>query len=226
MNDQEIVLYFNERRLEVLEAWLLKSRSSPEHELQSALNTLYEQTVPQDQRIELEAQIELEREHEAAAREAARRFAVVHFHEGDDDFFFTSELRNSFYSIANLYRSTLKDEIGKHSLDNVVLHAFIGCQPIHEMTFSALCDAMPNDHRITALVEFDFDHNTVSICESSDNAWWTYALKDVSTAVYKAERKEGLTLDARREIFSTALEGKEIVFEDQTLETESPILQM
>lgn len=68
------------------------------------------------------------------------------------------------------------------------------------MTFSVLCSAMPNDPRITALVEFDFDHDTISVCESSDNAWWTYNLKDVSTAMYKAERKEGLSLDARHEI--------------------------
>ena len=92
------------------------------------------------------------------------------------------------------------------------------------MTFSVLCNAMPNDPRITALVEFDFDHDTVSVCESSDNAWLTYNLKDVSTAMYKAERKEGLSLDARHEIFATALEGKEITFDEG--EDESPDLQM
>lgn len=106
MTDEEIVLYFNEHRLAKLESYLLKDGSSVEHELQNLLDRFYEQTVPEHERMEVEAQIELEREREAAAREASCRFAVVHFHEGDDDFFFTSELRNSFYSIANLYRST------------------------------------------------------------------------------------------------------------------------
>ena len=92
------------------------------------------------------------------------------------------------------------------------------------MTFSVLCNAMPNDPRITALVEFDFDHNTVSVCESSANAWVSYNLKDVSAAMYKAERKEGLSLDARHEIFAAALEGKEITFDE--VEDESPDLQM
>ena len=174
--------------------------------------------------MEVEAKIELEREREAAEREASRRFAVVHFHEGDDDFFFTSELRNSFYSIANLYRSTLKDEVGKYTLDSIAQSNFSGCQTINDMTFSVLCSAMPNDPRITALVEFDFNHNTISVCESSGNAWRTYDLKDVSAAMYKAERKEGLSLDARHEIFAVALEGKEITFDDS--EDESPDLQM
>ncbi len=92
------------------------------------------------------------------------------------------------------------------------------------MTFSVLCSAMPNDPRITALVEFDFNHNIISVCESSGNAWRTYDLKDVSAAMYKAERKEGLSLDARHEIFATALEGKEITFDEG--EDESPDLQM
>ncbi len=181
MTDEELVLYFNEHRLAKLESYLLKNGSSVEHELQNLLDRFYEQTVPEHERMEVEAQIELEREREAAEREASRRFAVVHFHEGDDDFFFTSELRNSFYSIANLYRSTLKDEVGKYTLDSIAQSNFSGCQAINNMTFSVLCSAMPNDPRITALVEFDFDHNTVSVCESSDNAWWTYSLPRTTT---------------------------------------------
>lgn len=224
MNDEEIVLYFNEHRLRKLESYLLKDGSSVEHELQNLLNRFYEQTVPENERIEVEAQIELEREREAAEREAARRFAVVHFHEGEDDFFFTSEVRNNFYSIANLYRSTLKDEIGKNTLDSIALNNFLACEPISDMTFSVLCSAMPNDPRITALVEFDFDRSTVSVCENSANVWQTYSLKDVSTAMYKAERKEGLSLETRHEIFATALEGKEITFD--TSEDEGPALQM
>lgn len=224
MNDIDITVYFSEHRFKKLESHLLKDGSSVEHELVNLLDRLYEQTVPEHERMEVEAQIELEEEQEAATREAARHFAVVHLHEGDDDFFFTSDLRNSFYSIAHLYRASLKDEIGKYTLDSIAHSNFSGCQTINDMTFSVLCSAMPNDPRITALVEFDFDHDTVSVCESSDNAWWTYNLKDVSTAMYKAERKEGLSLDARHEIFATALEGKEITFDEG--EDESPALQM
>ena len=84
MTDEEIVLYFNEHRLAKLESYLLKDGSSVEHELQNLLDRFYEQIVPEHERMEVEAQIELEREREAAQREASRRFAVVHFHEGDD----------------------------------------------------------------------------------------------------------------------------------------------
>lgn len=52
------------------------------------------------------------------------------------------------------------------------------------------------------------------IRESGDNAWRAYNLKNVSTAMWKAERKEHLPLTARHEIFATALEGKEITFDE------------
>lgn len=213
MNDEEIILYFNERRLEKLKSYLWNSGTSVEHELQKLLDGFYKQTVPEHERLEVEAQFEIEKELEAAQREAARRFAVVHFHEGNDDFFFISELRNDFYSVANLYRHTLKDEIGRYPLESISLCGFAGCQPISDRSFSSLCEDMRDDQRITAVIEFDFDRNKISVSERDENTWRVYDLKDVSTAMYKAERKGGLSLETRHEIFATALEGKEIILD-------------
>lgn len=79
MTDEELVLYFNEHKLAKLESYLLKNGSSVEHELQNLLDRFYEQTVPENERMEVDAQIELEREREAAEREASRRFAAINF---------------------------------------------------------------------------------------------------------------------------------------------------
>ena len=59
-------------------------------------------------------------------------------------------------------------------------------------------------------MEFNFEDGTVGVCQSSDNAWWYYDLNDVSAAVYRADRKSNLRPGAREEIFSAALEGKEL----------------
>jgi hypothetical protein len=48
---------------------------------------------------------------------------------------------------------------------------------------------MEHDERITALLEFDFDEGVISVKEQGDPEWRAYRLKDVSTAVYRAERK-------------------------------------
>ena len=68
MSDEEIVLYFNAYRLEKLESYLLRSGSSVEHELQNLLDRLYEQTVPERERMEVEARIELEQDDGYALR--------------------------------------------------------------------------------------------------------------------------------------------------------------
>ena len=68
MTDEELVLYFNSLKLAKLESYLLKNGSSVEHELQNLLDRFYEQTVPEHERMEVEAQIELERTGSGRAR--------------------------------------------------------------------------------------------------------------------------------------------------------------
>jgi hypothetical protein len=69
---------------------------------------------------------------------------------------------------------------------------------------------MPDDHRITALMELDFEKRTISVCDNRDSNWTTYSLKDVSIAIFKAERKSGLPSAERQRIFDEVLRGKAI----------------
>ena len=210
MNDEEIVLYCNKHRLAKLEEFLGKYGSSVEQAMQDLLDKLYLNTVPDEERSEVESIIAAEADAEEKRREAARRFAVVHFHSGDDDVLFTSECRNTFYSIAQLYRKSIRDELDRYTLDSIVSNNFLSYEFISDMMYSVLCDAMPNDQRITALVEFNFDEGYVSVCDTPDSKWRVYSLKDLSNAVYRAERKSGLSLQTRNAIFEESLAGKEL----------------
>ena len=78
-------------------------------------------------------------------------------------------------------------------------------------------------------MEFDLDDGTVSICDSSDNAWWTYSLHDFSVAAYKAYRADYRSEECRREIFNSSLVGKEIDLsetEPDEDEEEAPMMHM
>lgn len=227
MADTDIALSYNARRLDAMMRILEEQGSDVEHELHPALDDLYERIVPADQREEIESCIAAEQAQEETEQEAAGRFAVIHFHDAGDDYFFTSELRNSFYSIANLYRYELRNEIGRYTLDSIAACNFSGQEPISVVMFSVLSGAMPNDERISALVEFDFESGNISVKESGDSAWRAYRLKDVSDAMYKAERQYGLPLAARHQIFDAALEGKEISCEHEMPdEDDAPTMQM
>ena len=73
----------------------------------------------------------------------------------------------------------------------------------------------------------------VTTCQSSDNAWWTYSLKDLSTAAYRANRGSYRSSYDRKEKFEEALAGKEIVPPEETEdeapdedEDEAPVVRM
>ena len=225
MSDIDVTVFYNEHRVAALERALKNTGAILEDRLERALDSIYQELVPATEREQIEAQIAREASKEYARQQAARRFAVVHFHDTDDDFNFTTELSSKFYTLAYRYREFMKDEVGTVTLDSLARH-FGEYEPVDEVTFSILCNTMPDDPRITAIADFDFESNTLSICEHGDD-WRTYDLKDVSAAVFKANRKSGLQMEAREAIFEESLEGKEMIFEEATEdEGEGPALQM
>lgn len=227
MSDVDVTVFYNEHRVAAMERALKNTGVILEDRLERILDSIYQELVPAVEREQIEAQIAREASEEYARQQAARRFAVVHFHDADDDFNFTTELSNKFYTMAYRYREFMKDEVGAVTLESLARH-FGEYEPVDEVTFSILCNTMPDDPRITAVADFDFENNTVSICEGGDDEWRTYDLKDVSTAVFKATRKSGLLMEDRQVIFDKALEGKEILFDEDASEDESegPALQM
>lgn len=206
MPDVEITLFLNEHRFAALEQALSKQDSSVEDFLKHSFLERYESLISEERREEIETLIQQEEQRQL---EAGRPFAVIHFHEESDDYHFTSELRNGFYSAAYRYQDEIQDKVGRQTLDSLAL-AFSEHQPIDGITFSVLCDAMERDTRITAVLEFDFDGGIVGVKEQEDMQWRVYRLKDVSSAVHKAERLPHLPLAAKEMIFEDALQDREI----------------
>lgn len=220
MHDEEIVLYFNEHRLDALRINLTEQHTDLTKELYKALELLYEQNVPEEERNAVEQFIAEQEHEEAERREAERRFAVYHIRENGEDAHFTSEYFRSPMQAAYRYRRYVRNELSDEP--KTFADAFMETEPIPIEKFAEICDDMNSDPRVTALIEFDLDNDTVSVCGSSDNAWWTYSLHDFSVAAFKAYRSDFHTDDDRREIFENSLAGKEIDID----EGEAPAMQM
>lgn len=219
MNDIDINLYYNRYRLEALERVLHSQGKSIEDAVYPMLDSLYEQLVPAAERGDIENRIAAENAKAAAEAEAARRFGVVHLHQGEDDFHLITYEQRNLYTMAGLYRRQLQPNIGKVSLWDLT-GRFHKADRVFQSDYLRLCRQMPTDHRITSLMEVDFDSGTICVCDNRENSWTTYSLKDVSTAVFKAERKSGLSSAMRQQIFDEALHGKAIatVHQDEELE--------
>lgn len=185
MNDIDINLYYNRYRLEALERVLHSQGKSIEDAVYPMLDSLYEQLVPAVERGDIENRIAAENAQAAAEAEAARRFGVVHLHQGEDDFYLIANEQKDLYSMAGLYRRQLQPNIGTVPLWDLT-GQFHKADRVFQTDYLRLCRAMPDDHRITALMELDFDSGTISVCDNRENSWTTYSLKDVSTAIFKA----------------------------------------
>ena len=219
MNDIDINLYYNRYRLGALERVLHSQGKSIEDAVYPMLDSLYEQLVPAVERGDIEKRIAAENAQAAAEAEAAKRFGVIHLHQGDDDFYLVANEQKDLYTMAALYRMQLQPNIGTVPLWDLT-GQFHKADRVFQSDYLRLCRAMPDDHRITALMELDFDSGTISVCDNRENSWTTYSLKDVSTAIFKAERKSGLSSAVRQRIFNEALQDKAIatVHQDEELE--------
>lgn len=231
MNHVEVTLYFNELRLRALEDHLNFDGTTLKDELGKQFDFLYEQYVPQEEQLAIEAEIEKIEEAENAEREARRKFGVFHVHENGSDRYFTSELFDSLLSTAYRYRLYDRGELSSNP--KMFADAFGEVEHISAAQYEELCDRMPSDHRIRVAADYDLDAGTVTTCQSSDNAWWTYRLRDLSVAAFKAHRSNYRGTDSREKIFDTALIGKEIVPPEETEdevpdedEDEAPVMRM
>lgn len=218
MGSIDVSIYYDQHKVEAMERILSSQNRRLDDEIHRQMDALYESIVPEQERVSIEERIRQEEAQRAAEHEASRRFALVHLHDGESDYYLLSERHTEFLHAARLYRAVTKDIhslLGKggqsplSTLEQMRI-AFMDHEPLSQEDFEKLVESAPNDRRITAMMKFDFEDWTISACESSDNHWWTYTLKDVSNASFYADRRMGVSNQVRREIFENRLEGKEI----------------
>lgn len=236
MSSVDVTVFYNQHRVDAMERALRSRGSNLTDEITRQMDALYQRIVPEQERADIEDKIRQEEAQRMAEVEASRRFALVHLHDADMDYHLLTELHDKFIHSARLYRLVTKDIQGlaeqgrENSLTelNRMRLAYMRHEPLTPEAFAQLVDNAPNDYRIQAMVEFDFEDGMVSVCQSSDNHWGTYKLSDVSTAVFYADRKSGLSNQRRAEIFESHLMGKEIEFDsdEDPDDTETPALQM
>lgn len=225
MSDIDITLYLNKYRVRALaDALGNQTAETVEDKLTEAFDTLYQEYVPDEQRASIEATIESEYASEQAKMEAARRFAVYHIREGDDDYHFTSDHFRTPMQAAYRYRLYERGELSDEH--KTFAAAFIETTPISLDYFNKVCSDIHSDSRVTALLEFDLDEGWVSVHNSTDDDWQVYSLHDFSVAAYKAFRSDYRSEECRREIFNSSLAGKEVDLSETDDEAEAPTMQM
>lgn len=217
MADEEITLYYNRLRLDAIKEALGNQSQAVSEELYATLDALYESVVPAEKRADIENTIVEDLRRAEEAKEAARKFSLIHVRENGMDSYFASDIFQSFHAAAYRYRLYSRQELD--STPHALAEAFIGSEKISERQYENLLEQMPADHRIMVALDFDLDEKQVTVCDPMSDEQKAYSLHDVSVAAYKAFRGDYHTSAQRAEMFADALDGKE-------LEIDAPEMQM
>lgn len=118
------------------------------------------------------------------------KIAVLHLHQEDDDYHFTSDYNNTFFKTAKLYQRFKEQEDEKLTVDTIAQMYFGAQQSIDPVTFSVLTNAIEHDDRVNVVVEIDMDEDMMSVLDKS-GVWKTYCLDDILHALGVVERNAG-----------------------------------
>ena len=206
MSNTEITVHMDKRRLNKLEAYLVLQNSSVSQKVRETLMHLYTECVPEQVRQDVEEMIHREQQAEYARQAARRRIAVIHLHDAKNDCHISIDENTDLFDICCAYHDRIRKKESDDALDDFA-ECFGLYQFIDPILYDAFKETLPNAERIQTVAEFDFERQVLRAYSGNNRAWHTYLLKDVSSAVYRAKRRD-ISSGAQKEVFYTLLAAK------------------
>jgi len=213
----EVCVWFPVMKLDALKEELDRQNTTVEIALLARLEELYERTVSLDRRVAIGAA--LAEQDRLAAEEDARRkaenYRVSAFSickDGKEEYWKLERLIDVLL-LAKMLRISIRQKgMDAASYFLKELKEMEGKEPITNAEFSALSHArLDGDIHVAGAYELDFDQQMVTITQEQGIGWKSYRFKDVSTAIYKADRKPDSWKNTLAR-FENELAGKGFVF--------------
>jgi hypothetical protein len=208
MGDESIELWLNKYQYTALSDILYENGTDIKAVMQEKLVELYIQTVPKQERIEIENRINAERLAAEQRSQEIRRFSVYHVTENGNSHCFESDYCLELMQLALLVRRYQRSELKYQPESFTAL--FRNSVSINALQFEEnVKKRMDNTGQITGVFDIDFDRKMISGVNIMDG-WKAYSMKDTGTAAYYAYRTNYLPEDKRWPIFLEHLEGREL----------------
>ncbi len=227
MGDTDFTVYYNTYRLDALDKALRRQGSEVQTAVCATLDSLYEKYVPAQERQDIENRIAQENAQARAEAEATRRFSVVRLKKNGDTYHLADLEHTTLYRLALLYRNKLQHQVGKVPLLHLT-GSFQKADRIFGTDYERLAAQIHTSPNVTLTAEFDFDNGVINFQTKDSPGFSSYKLWDISTAAFRATRKQGLKESIREDIFHGALDGKELAPEAASVEDmdTGPAMQM
>jgi hypothetical protein len=209
MGDTSIELRINRHQYDALECILTMRGTNTETVIQEQLMELYRQTVPEQERVNIDNQIESERLAAERLEAELRRFSVFRITEKGSVVCLECNHPLNFMQSAYQARRYLRHEMDPQP-GTFAEYFLTGGTLISEEKFSVLMgERIEGSQNITGLFDIDLDSRMFHTAHHL-NGWASFRLKDVTTAAYYAYRKSYCSNDNMWKIFLDYLDGRQI----------------
>lgn len=182
---EEIVLWIDQRWKRAIEKHL-NDETLQEH-LENVLDELCNQ-LPEREYERIRRAIQSEAAAQRAEEEAARTYAAYHVTERGQEWYFKTSPGEELLAVGKKLRGYLTQ--GNGVAPDKFIGMFFGGQPITAKEFDALTALrMENTGKVRGVFDVNFDKCEFSAVHIMDG-WQTWAMRDVSVAVYHATRSQ------------------------------------
>ena len=201
---EEIVLWLDRRWKNAIEKHL-KGETLQEH-LETVLDALCNQ-LPQREYERISCAIQSEAAAQRAEEEAARTYAAYHVVENGKEWYYKTTPGEELLGAARTLRKYLK---GTDRSTSKFISLYSQAQPITPEEYQRMILLrMENTGKVAGVFDLDFDKREFSAVHIMDG-WQTWAMRDVSAAVYHATRSQFASSDDKWRKLLDHLSGKEI----------------
>ena len=201
----DITLWIDRRWKDAIEKHL-KGETLQEH-LENVLDELCNQ-LPEHEYERISRAIQSEAAAQRAEEEAARTYAAYHVVENGQEWYFKTTPGEELLVACKKLRGYVTAEKG--TAPDKFIGMFFGGQPITAKEFDALTAVrMENTGKVRGVFDVNFDKREFSAVHIIDG-WQTWAMRDVSVAVYHATRSQFASGDDKWRKLLDHLNGKEI----------------
>ena len=202
-SSREIILWLDDRWYDALSRQL--KDETVEDKLNHYLDKLIDQ-LPEQVREKIRGEIREEDQQYKREVDASKKYSAFRITENGSTEYFMMERSVGMLEAAGYVRTTLRKELGPRPFREM-LHdrVKISAEDFDGMAAARIADGS----RITDVFDINFDRQEFSAVRSV-SGWVTYGMKDVSTAVWHADRGGSHNWNVRQTRLAEKLEGKEI----------------
>lgn len=151
--------------------------------------------------------------------------SMVHLHEENDDCYLYLRKSVDLFRMAIAYQYDIKNKITDLKLESLA-SVFENASVTNHLAYSVVSRNLTEYDDVLNLYQFDFENDTLSVCNKNNCKWSSFHLCDIGEAIDEATFNDTLTIEDKHSIFIQQLIGKEIDESIESDEEESPSMRM